>query len=468
MTTILQLPVTALRPHPGNPRRDLGDLVELADSIRAHGVRQALVVVPYCEHRKPSPDCVIRVKTNDGTTWCSAHQHAGVLRVVIGHRRLAAARMAGLTDVPAVIDDRLTEADQIELMLVENVQRADLSPVEEATGYQALLDLAIPKTQIARRTGRARSTIDARLKLLILPEPAREKVHARQATLEDAAVVAEIAEQAPDLAEGLVESLGTLSLAWRARYARETIAARAKVAGLVAELEGQGASSWTPPAADDNDMTGPDGFDYVWHWAPPTSKDVSYPGDLTGWLYDAHEDSVWLYRPEAKPTTKETQREEALRREHAERIARGDKLRADGDRSYVRRDEFVRTLIARSRWSAEDTEAIGYELAHAAATRTFMQHPSPVLFGLRLEAGWEEGLAAFPWQAIAIAVLHADAGQVCGYWTGTAGIKGQGAAARVQACYRLLECLGYVMADDERHYIYGEQAEGADAAEAVA
>ena len=96
------IPVGLLDPHPHNPRRDLGDLTELAASIEAQGIRQNLLVVP-------SPE--------DG----------GRFRIVIGHRRAAAARIAGVAHVPAVVDESLSTSEQLVLMGVENVQRAQLT-----------------------------------------------------------------------------------------------------------------------------------------------------------------------------------------------------------------------------------------------------------------------------------------------------------------------------------------------------
>lgn len=163
---LVYLPLDQLHPHPDNPRRDVGDLAELADSIRSHGVRQNLLVVPDPED-------------------------PAAYRLVIGHRRTAAARLAGnLETLPAVVDASLTPADQLELMLLENLQRVDLSAVEEADAYQGLLDLGLDETAIAERTGRSKATVTARLRLRRLPEPAREQVHTHQATLADAELLA--------------------------------------------------------------------------------------------------------------------------------------------------------------------------------------------------------------------------------------------------------------------------------------
>lgn len=115
--SIVDIPVSQLTPNPHNPRRDVGDVRELADSIRAQGIKQELLVTPSGDR--------------DGRP---------MYRVVIGHRRLAAAKIAGLDMVPCRVEG-MTAREERELMLVENTQRVDLTPLEEADGYQGLLDL---------------------------------------------------------------------------------------------------------------------------------------------------------------------------------------------------------------------------------------------------------------------------------------------------------------------------------------
>lgn len=113
VSQVVMLPIDTVVPNPANPRKDVGDVTELAESIKAQGIRQNLLVVPM---------------------------PAGMYMLVIGHRRHAAAKLAGLTEVPCVIAE-LSEREQHELMLVENIQRSDLTPLEEADGFQGLLDL---------------------------------------------------------------------------------------------------------------------------------------------------------------------------------------------------------------------------------------------------------------------------------------------------------------------------------------
>lgn len=145
----IKLPIWQLQPHPKNVRKDIGDITELTTSIRAQGIMQNLLVVPVPEHEE----------TLD-LFW-----------VVIGNRRLAAAEAAGLTELPCVIAEGFTEQEQLELMLVENLQRCDLTPVEEAQAYEQLtLDFGLSAEQIAEKTGVSASTIRRRLKITELDQ----------------------------------------------------------------------------------------------------------------------------------------------------------------------------------------------------------------------------------------------------------------------------------------------------------
>ena len=156
--------VASLRPNPLNPRGELlgPGLEELADSIRTQGVLQPLLVTP-----------------------------GGV--VVAGHRRLAAARLAGLSEVPVVVRD-LDRVQQQEIMLVENLQRQDLSVVEEARAYRRLLDGGHTTAQLARRIGVPSARINARLVLLKLDEQVQWMFHRGDLPLTLASVLLKVAD----------------------------------------------------------------------------------------------------------------------------------------------------------------------------------------------------------------------------------------------------------------------------------
>lgn len=137
-----EIPIDRIRPNPRQPRQvmDQGQLDELAASIREHGVLQPILVT----------------ETLDG------------YQLVAGERRFRASRQAGLERIPAVIR-QLADRDQLELALVENLQRADLGPMEEAHAFQALVDeFDLTHDTIAQRLGRSKSAITNTLRLLDL------------------------------------------------------------------------------------------------------------------------------------------------------------------------------------------------------------------------------------------------------------------------------------------------------------
>lgn len=153
------IPTDKLHPHPDNPRKVIGDVSELAESIKANGILQNLTVVP----------------NNDN--WDD-------FTVIIGHRRLAAAKQAGLTELPCAVVE-MTEKEQLSTMLTENMQRSDLTVYEEAKGCQLLLDLGDTVAEVAEKTGFSESKIRRRVKLCELDEEAFKESQLRQPTLQD-------------------------------------------------------------------------------------------------------------------------------------------------------------------------------------------------------------------------------------------------------------------------------------------
>lgn len=136
-------------PNKDQPRKtfDEGALAELSESIAKHGVLQPLLV-------RPMPN--------------------GTYQLVAGERRWRASRMAGLSEVPVVIKE-LTDVQTMEIALIENLQREDLNPIEEAEGLQALIDTCgMTQDEIAVSVGRSRPAVTNALRLLRLPEEVRD------------------------------------------------------------------------------------------------------------------------------------------------------------------------------------------------------------------------------------------------------------------------------------------------------
>ena len=182
--TIEELRVEDLHPNPHNPRKRLEDVDELEASIRVQGIKQPLLVTPT------------------GETDIDGHMQ---YRVVIGHRRLAAAKQAGLESVPAIIEEMDAKRER-EIMLVENSQRSDLTPVEEADGYQGLLDLGMQVKEMAEKTGRSDRFVRRRLKIARIPQETRAMASDfTQMTIEQLDKLAEF-ESDPDMQRELARS----------------------------------------------------------------------------------------------------------------------------------------------------------------------------------------------------------------------------------------------------------------------
>lgn len=163
METIKQISIELIDPHPENPRKNLGNLTELAESIKANGIMQNLTVVPKDDGR---------------------------YMAVIGHRRLAAAKLAGLETVPcAVVDmDRKT---QLSTMLLENMQRSELSYIEQADGFQLMLDLGETVESISEMSGFSKDTVKHRLEIAKLD---KNNILDSDLTLEDFAYLEKISD----------------------------------------------------------------------------------------------------------------------------------------------------------------------------------------------------------------------------------------------------------------------------------
>ncbi len=152
-----RVPIEFVQPNPRNPRKQFSesDLEDLTASIRERGLIQPVVV------RSRGPDSY---------------------EIIAGERRWRSAQRAGLHEIPIVVLD-VTDAEALELAIVENVQRADLNPVEEAAGYQSLIDeFKHSQDDLARIVGKSRSHIANTLRLLKLPESVKAYLKAGKLT----------------------------------------------------------------------------------------------------------------------------------------------------------------------------------------------------------------------------------------------------------------------------------------------
>ncbi|HPL82061.1 MAG TPA: ParB/RepB/Spo0J family partition protein [Anaerolineaceae bacterium] len=148
---IPMIPINQIRPNPHQPRKTFNqeNLTELANSIREHGIIQPLIVI------------------SDGPNRYT---------LIAGERRLRAAKIAGLKEVPALVRTA-SEQEQLEFAIIENVQREDLNPMERARAFQRLIDdFSLSHEEVAQRVGKSRVTVTNTLRLLNLPLSVQQAV----------------------------------------------------------------------------------------------------------------------------------------------------------------------------------------------------------------------------------------------------------------------------------------------------
>ncbi|MBB1034622.1 ParB/RepB/Spo0J family partition protein [Dietzia sp. CQ4] len=183
MTTlqITDLPIHDVYPHPQNVRRELRGIDELADSIKAEGLHQPIIVAP------------------DGDEFV----------VVLGNSRHAACAQLGWETIPCIVRDDLdTEEKVLSAMLAENCARNDLTITEEGDAFQRLLDLDLSPATVGKRAGRSRKQVSDRVTIASQPEKVRQAVDDRQISLANALTLAEL-EDDHELYSRVEQSIGT-------------------------------------------------------------------------------------------------------------------------------------------------------------------------------------------------------------------------------------------------------------------
>ena len=173
------VPLSSLEPDPSQPRATMGSLDDLVASIRDKGVLEPILVRA----------------TDEGEAGAEAEAGRKPFRIISGERRFRAAKEAGLYEVP-VIEMDVTDSEALEIALIENLQRKDLTPFEEAEGYSSLMQrFDLTQAEVAERVGKTRTVVTEALGLLQLPPRVRDAALALG--LDSKSILREIAK-APD------------------------------------------------------------------------------------------------------------------------------------------------------------------------------------------------------------------------------------------------------------------------------
>lgn len=208
MHDIMMIPIEALKHHPDNPRKDLGDLKELTASIKESGVMQNLTVVP---------------NPNDEETWW----------VVIGNRRMEASKAAGLKELPCIISD-MDHKTQVATMMAENMQRVDLTLAEQAGGVQMMMDLGMDAKEISKRTGIRKDAVERRALMAKYNATKVAEAVVRGGTISDFMELEKLPEEHR---EEMLEHVGKSDLQQRIRTKLDEIRSKEYMSQVIVWLE---------------------------------------------------------------------------------------------------------------------------------------------------------------------------------------------------------------------------------------
>lgn len=336
--TLTTIAIEKLHPHPDNPRKVIGDIDELAESIKANGILQNLTVVPM----------------NDDWTEFT---------VIIGHRRLAAAKQAGLTELPCAVVE-MTEKEQLSTMLTENMQRSDLTVYEEAKGCQLLLDLGDTVAEVAKKTGFSESKIRRRVKLCELDEEAFKESQIRQPTLQDYDRLNQIKDI--EVRNELLKSIGTNNfdnLLYSAVQKQETDEEKEKIEKLCLEHGMIKAQKY-------NEI--PDNYEYTGIFALKNLIGKDFADGRKRYFYFAYGSNVYIYAEALEKQEKNNAEEEKRKLEEQrwdELVEQAEEI--DERCETLRRDFMLDTNFNDSNKKQELVKFIVAQVAAGASNKKY-------------------------------------------------------------------------------------------------
>lgn len=408
---ITNIKLEKLCPHPNNPRKDLGDLSELTESVKVNGIVQNLTVVPYLGEVTGQPI-------------------EGLYRIIIGHRRHAAAKFAGLDEVPCAIVD-MDERAQMAMMLLENIQRSDLTVYEQAHGFQMMLDLGDSIQGIATQTGFSDSTIRRRVKLMELDQERFSTAVQRGATLMDFAEMDKIEDV--NLRNNVLKEFGTQNFQWALRQAIDTEKAQKNAELYIADIEK------FATLLGDNGC----GRQYVTGYQLSGEyKKVPVPedADTVKYFYNVSSYYVSLYK---EYTFNEEDAAEAKRRQQKEE--KNKALREVASRAYKLRKEFVKNFNG-----AKDhmTDIVKFALPVIKEYKyNFDKAAYDLIFGASKKKDINKILNTIPERALLVTVYckYESENHTCKNWNGDY-VKSKD----LDQLYDFLAKFGYQISDEEQ------------------
>ncbi len=435
---IEMMPVGRLREHPDNPRKDKGDLTELTDSIRKKGIMQNLTVVPDPEGN-------------------------GYL-VLIGNRRFAAALEAGLTELPCRIESDIPRSEQVAIMLEENIQRNDLTVLEQADGFQMMLDLGETVDTVAEKTGFSKSTVYHRLNIAKLDHELIEGFadDGFQLTLNDLYEL----EKVPDVeARNRILKMAQSPEEVVTRAQGEV--RKARIAANEKEFEKRMEEAGLKAAPEDASIYDVGKWHVIEEWALDRDlpEEMELPEDRKGIFYLCKYNTWHILRKVKKGKHEPTEQEIRERK----RKARRKELEEKYSQIKKRMDAFLDDMTAGRGTGPKITEDIKDEIWRAIAEEKYNIWPQSEIHGFeskKLFGGksqWnldakekeqlEEAVAEMPVHEQMLIIL-AEAMRKTNPYTWDGKYEEQGAAALIRG-FKLLEKWGWYFEDGEKEIIDG-------------
>lgn len=349
---LVSINVAQIYPHPDNPRKNLGDVSELTESVKKNGIMQNLTIIPIGALEE-APDK--QTKAEDISLLSD-------FIVLIGHRRLASARAAGLDEVPCRIVSQISKKEQVSIMLEENMQRNDLTIYEQAQGFQMMLDLGETAETIAEKTGFSKATVYHRLNLAKLDQAElqkKEKDESFQLSLKDLYELEKV-EDVKTRNKILNEARNSNDLAFKAQQAVKEAKKEKFIAKLIPMLEEKGITR-APKKAENERWSG--------KWDDLKSYDTS--GELPDEIkvkakakdklyYVRWWEQIHIIRAAEKK--KETKWE----KEQRERDQRKKELKSLTKQLITRTTEFIKFIVDGTIKPVKETEKLRKEVLDAA------------------------------------------------------------------------------------------------------
>lgn len=430
---MVEIRIENINPHPKNPRKNLGDLTELTDSIRTFGVLQNLTVVPDEDVR--------------GLPYAEGYT------VLCGHRRLAAAKEAGLETVPCIIAEDMDEKTQVSIMLLENMQRSDLTVQEEAQGLQMMLDLGSSIAEIVKETGLSETKVRHRVKMNELDQELLGKKLAAQVSINDLIKLEQIKDI--DKRNELLGMLGTNNFDWKYREA-------------VSDQEKQETIALIKQYMPDAEFK--DG--YYWQYA--IFGDLRFgakQAEVVDFLTELKQKAEELNRPvfilergksfvcafESERT--ETTEDPEQQRRRDEREKRNDQLREMRDKVTESWDDFMKECCRHSEsWFASKMNIILDTLIENVCDDTSYDEidPDEVLEIMGMDEYIGQALINRRWATLA--AMAYTSGAPMRYestWNYSNQTYSESGAERYLRTADYIELLGYEMSDDEVAFVSG-------------